>query len=133
MEKQPLKSHVRYTKMKNDLSPLWAPSDLGSLKRNTYATFCSRLHSRSTPSDSERKKGSLLTTKCPCCIVDFGMRVVQRNLAWFGAGTEPTYRACLHDYGTFTKANSLKLYITYYISNILNNLQYILSNILYNI
>ena len=51
MEKWPPKSAVRYAKTQNRLSPLWAPSDLGSLKRNTYATFFLTLHSLWAPSD----------------------------------------------------------------------------------
>ena len=34
-----------------DLSPLSTHMDLGVQKHNTYATFFSTLHSRSTPSD----------------------------------------------------------------------------------
>ena len=88
------KSAIRYALFENRWPPLWAPSDLGWPKRNTYATFFSRLHSRSTPSDSERKKGSLLTTKCPCCIVDFGTRVIWRRAAWLGF-VQGRFRACV--------------------------------------
>ena len=45
------KSAIRYAKTQNRLSPLWAPSDLGSQKRNTYATFFLTLHSLWAPSD----------------------------------------------------------------------------------
>ena len=45
------KSAIRYAKTRNRLSPLWAPSDLGSQKRNTYATCFLTLHSLWAPSD----------------------------------------------------------------------------------
>ena len=51
MGRLPPKSVVRYAKTQNRLSPLWAPSDLGSQKRNTYATFFLTLHSLWAPSD----------------------------------------------------------------------------------
>ena len=51
MEKWPAKSSARYAKTQNRLSPLWAPSDLGSQKRNAYATFFLTLHSLWAPSD----------------------------------------------------------------------------------
>ena len=55
--KWPLKSAVRYPKTQNRLSPLWAHSDLGSQKRNTYATdFFLTLHSLWAPSDFVRPK-----------------------------------------------------------------------------
>ena len=45
------KSAIRYALFENRWPPLWAPSDLGSLKRNTYATLFLILHSLWAPSD----------------------------------------------------------------------------------
>ena len=45
------KSAIRYALFENRWPPLWAPSDLGSQKRNTYAFFLLTLHSLWAPSD----------------------------------------------------------------------------------
>ena len=58
------KSAIRYAKTQNDLSPLWAPSDLGSLKHNTYATFFLTLHSLWAPSDFFAKMPHFRYTDC---------------------------------------------------------------------
>ena len=56
------KSAIRYALFENRWPPLWAPSDLGSLKRNTYATFFLTLHSLWAPSDFNSQKCNTYAT-----------------------------------------------------------------------
>ena len=111
------KSAVRYAKTQIDLSPLSTHMDLGSLKPAKVCIFFETLRSRSTPSDSAS------TTKPLFHRIRRAMdtrpaawrSVPQRGSAWFRAGTGPTYRARVMMTVSLHKANSLKLYIIYYI------------------
>ena len=52
--------------------------------------------------------------------------VLRRPAAWFRAGTGPTYRARVMMTVSLHKANSLKLYIIYYILYIIYYILYII-------
>ena len=130
------KSAIRYAKTQNDLSPLWGRSDLGSLKHNTYATFFLTLHSLWGPSD-------IFFAKVPPMAV-YRLRrhtIPQLGFAWFcvpqigapsfGAGNLPPYRAWVMMTVRLPKANSLKLYIMYYILYVTYYILYIIYYIIY--
>ena len=109
MGKWPPKSSVRYAKTQNDLSPLWAPSDLGFQKRNTYATCFLTLHSLWAPSDL-----FLAEINFP---FDLWRGERSERNGYMDWGSEPGYTRPSHEDGTFTAANSLKqlVYIISYV------------------
>ena len=88
------KSAIRYAKTQNRLSPLWAPSDLGWPKRNTYATFFLTLHSLWAPSDFFLQKYHIRHIQTAAAFIGFAwFCLVRFGAPSFGAGNLPAYRA----------------------------------------